>query len=218
MENHQRSSEDDWHIEIAVPKSHNASLPEYHNEESEGSTITKTLERMSTDVTSTQDMGYEYVHMDEKQECSSRSNLVTDDIETKFVTVSCNSLEECSLQKPVARNQRFAGEEISSEKQLYSERDRRSLDSTVTESDSHTPHGCCSQMANEVSCIRKQLSEIENKQSNLMDLLQVQSLRFSDMHVGQLLQYFSKLVEELIKQSDMMSYAMSLTTNFECHL
>lgn len=172
VENHQRSSEDDWHIEIAVPKGHNASLPEYHNEESEGSTITKTLERMSTDVTSTQDMGYEYVHMDEKQECSSRSNLVTDDIETKFVTVSCNSLEECSVQKPVARNQRFAGEEISSEKQMYSERDRRSLDSTVTESDSHTPHGCCSQMANEVSCIRKQLSEIENKQSNLMDLLQ----------------------------------------------
>ncbi|KAK9931411.1 hypothetical protein M0R45_018687 [Rubus argutus] len=87
-------------VGFLFPKSHNASLPEYHNEESEGSTITKTLERMSTDVTSTQDMGYEYVHMDEKQECSSRSNLVTDDIETKFVTVSCNSLEECSLQKP----------------------------------------------------------------------------------------------------------------------
>ncbi|KAM5553513.1 TORTIFOLIA1-like protein 2 [Rosa sericea] len=171
VENHQRSSEDDWHIEIAVPKAHNASLPEYQNEESEGSTITKTLERMSTDVTSTQDMGYEYVHMDEKQECSSQSNIVTDDIETKFVTVSCNSLEESSSQKPVGRNQRFAVEGISSEK-MYSERDRRSLDSTVTESDSHTPHGCCSQMANEVSCIRKQLSEIENKQSNLMDLLQ----------------------------------------------
>ncbi|KAL6191877.1 hypothetical protein ACLB2K_038266 [Fragaria x ananassa] len=171
VENHQRSSEDDWHIEIAVPKAHNACLPEYQNEESEGSTVTKTLERMSTDVTSTQDMGYEYVHMDEKQECSSRSNIVTDNIETKFVTGSCNSLEESSLQKPVGRNQRFAVEEISREK-MYSERDGRSLDSTVTESDSHTPHGCCSQMANEVSCIRKQLSEIESKQSNLMDLLQ----------------------------------------------
>ncbi|KAB1212038.1 Microtubule-associated protein SPIRAL2-like [Morella rubra] len=36
-----------------------------------------------------------------------------------------------------------------------------------------TTHGCCSQISNDVVCIRKQLLEIENKQSNLLDLLQV---------------------------------------------
>ncbi|TQE08516.1 hypothetical protein C1H46_005822 [Malus baccata] len=164
---HKRSNEDDWHFEVAVSKTHNASLPEFQNEESEGSSITKTLER-----TSTQDIGYEYVPMDEKEECSSGSNLVSDDLEGKFVT---HSRVKGSSQKPVGRNQRFAAEEIGSEKQMYSERihDRRSLDSTVTESSSHTPHGCCLQMANEVVCISKQLVEIETKQSNLMDLLQV---------------------------------------------
>lgn len=197
VENHQRANEDDWHIEIAVPKTHNASLPEFQNEESEGSSITKTLERTSTDFTSTQDNGYEYVTMDEKQECSSVLNLVT---EAKFVTVS-HSSDKGGLQKPVGRNQRFSAEEIGCEKQMYSEsmhdrrsldstvtesermRDRRSLDSTVTESACHTPHGCCSQMANEVGFIRKQLEDIETKQSNLMDLLQVHTSRFSDMHV-----------------------------------
>ncbi|KAM0966841.1 hypothetical protein FF1_022582 [Malus domestica] len=156
---HKRSNEDDWHFEVAVPKTHNASLPEFQNEESE-------------DVTSTQDIGYEYVPMDEKEQCSSGSNLVSDDLEGKFVT---HSRVKGSSQKPVGRNQRFAAEEIGSEKQMYSERihHRRSLDSTVTESSSHTPHGCCLQMANEVVCIRKQLVEIETKQSNLMDLLQV---------------------------------------------
>ncbi|KAB2614484.1 microtubule-associated protein TORTIFOLIA1 [Pyrus ussuriensis x Pyrus communis] len=129
---HKRSNEDHWHFEVAVPQTHNGSLPEFQNEESKGSCITKTLERMSTDVTSTQDIGYEYVPMDEKEQCSSGSNLVSDDLEGKFVTHS-----------------------------------------SVKESSSHTPHGCCSQMANEVVCIRKQLVEIETKQSNLMDLLQV---------------------------------------------
>lgn len=164
---------DDWHIEIAVPKSHNA-LAESHHEESEGSSVTKTLERMSTDVTNQQDIGYEYVPMDDKQECSSVSNLTTDNFETKFVTVSPDCLEEGGLVKPIRRTQRFAAEEIIDEP-MYSSKmqDRRSLDSTVTESCSQTANGCCSQMANEMVCIRKQLLEIESKQSNLLDLFQV---------------------------------------------
>ncbi|XP_059454493.1 TORTIFOLIA1-like protein 2 [Corylus avellana] len=170
----QHSKADDWNIEIAVPKSHNVSLGEFHNEESEGSSVTKTLERMSTDVTSAQDIGYEYVPMDDKQECSSVCTLATDNFETKFVAVSHECLEEGSSVKPIRRTQRFAAEEISDE-QIYSAKmqDRRSLDSTVTESFSQTASGCCSQMANEMVFIRKQLLEIENKQSNLMDLLQV---------------------------------------------
>lgn len=177
-ENPQHSKEDDWHIEIAVPKAHNFQLAEFHNEESEGSSITKTIERVSTDVASLQDVGYEYVHMDDKQECSSVSNLVTDNYETKFVTVSHDGLEERVLPKPKKRDQKFLPEDSGTEEQMYSTemRDRRSLDSTVTESGSQTSRGCCSQMANEMVCIRKQLLLIENKQSNLMDLLQVNVL------------------------------------------
>ena len=182
VENPKHSKADDWQIEIAVPKSHNVSLAEFHNEESEGSSVTKTLERMSAEGTSPQDTGYEYVPMDDKQECSSVSNLTTDNFETKFVTVSHECLEEGGLLKPIQRTQRFAAEEVSSEEQMYlaKRQDRRSLDSTVTESCSQTTRGCCSELANEMVCIRKQLSEIENKQSNLMDLLQVNTLGFLD--------------------------------------
>lgn len=175
MENSKHSKADDWHIEIAVPKTHNVPLADILNEESEGSCVTKTLERMSTDVTSMQDIENDYVPMDDKQECSSVSNLVTENFETRFVTVSHECLEEGSLMKPMVRNQSFRAEDIGSEERMYSAemRDRRSLDSTITESCSQTVGGFCSQMKNEMACIQKQLLEIENKQSNLMDLLQV---------------------------------------------
>ncbi|KAL5836247.1 hypothetical protein ACOSQ4_015744 [Xanthoceras sorbifolium] len=173
--NLQHSEADDWHVEIAVGKTHNGSLADLHNEESEGSCVTKTLERMSTDIINTQDIENEYMPMDDKQECSSVSNLATENFETKFVTVSHECPEDDGLENLMGRNQRFRAANISSEEQIYSDktRDRRSLDSTVTESSSHTVHGCCSQMTNEIACIQKQLLEIENKQSNLMDVLQV---------------------------------------------
>ncbi|GKV20480.1 hypothetical protein SLEP1_g30603 [Rubroshorea leprosula] len=171
VEDPQNSKEDDWHFEIAIPKTHGVSLADPHDEESEGSSVTKTLERMAT-VTSIHDIGYEFVPMDDKQECSSVSNLVTD-FQTNTVAVSPDHLEKGSSQKPMVRNQRFASEEITHEdEEVYSTKlhDRRSLDSTVTESS--CANGCCSQVANEMVCIRKQLMEIENKQSNLVDLLQ----------------------------------------------
>ncbi|KAJ0030216.1 hypothetical protein Pint_13914 [Pistacia integerrima] len=143
MENSQHSKADNWHIEIAVPKTHNVPLADIHNEESEGSCVTKTVERISTDVTSMQDIENEYMPMDDKQECSSSvSNLVTENFETKFVTVSHECLEEGGF------------------------------------AEAHG--GCCLQMENEMACIRKQLLEIENKQSNLMDILQVFSTGIMD--------------------------------------
>ncbi|XP_059637491.1 TORTIFOLIA1-like protein 2 [Cornus florida] len=174
-ENPQRSEASDWPIEIAVPKTHCVSIADVHNEESEGSSVTKTFERMSAVITSPQDVDYEYVPMDDRQECSSVTNLVADNFETKFVTVSHDCLEEDGKVKPMGINQQFAAEEISSEEHIYSAnfRDRRSLDSTVTESSSQTMRGCCLRTANEMVSVRKQLLEIENKQSNLMDLLKV---------------------------------------------
>lgn len=173
---------DNWHIEISVPKKHNSSLADLQNEESEGSSITKTLERMSADVMSPPDIGCEYVPMDDKQDSSSVSNLVTNNFETKFVTVSHGLLEEGSSFKPRGRNQQFSSEGINSEVQIYSARmrDRRSIDSAVTENSFQTLHGCCSQVASEMACIRKQLLEMENKQSNLMELLQVFSTGVMD--------------------------------------
>ncbi|KAM7480844.1 hypothetical protein LguiB_005427 [Lonicera macranthoides] len=157
-ENPQRLKENDWHVEIAVPKNHHVFMADVHNEESEGSSVTKPLERASTDISGTQYIGYEYVPMDDKQECCSKSGPICDD----------------NLMKSMGTDQQFA-EEISIEEQRYSVkmRDRRSLDSTITHSSSQTMNGCCLQTANEMISIRKQLLEIENKQSDLLDLLKV---------------------------------------------
>ncbi|KAK2646093.1 hypothetical protein Ddye_021288 [Dipteronia dyeriana] len=191
VSNLQYSEADAWQVEIAIPKTHNGSLADLHNEESDGSCVTKTLERMGADVISTQDIEHEYMPMDDQQDCSSVSNLATENFKTKFVTVSHECPEDGALENLMGRN-RFRAEDISSEEQLYSDkmRDRRSLDSTVTESSSHTGRGCCSQMTNEIVCIRKQLLEIENKQSNLMDVLQV----FSTSIMGSLSMLQSKVL------------------------
>lgn len=158
---------DDWHIEIAVPKTNGMSLAGFHDEESEGSSVSKALEGTSGDVTSARDVGYEYVPMDDKQEeCSSKSKC----------TAVSHDHDESSLVKTIVVNQRFGAEKLSSEQQAYMAnlRDRKSVDSTVTYSISDDiGGGCCVQTANEMVSIRKQLLEIENKQTNLMDLLQV---------------------------------------------
>ncbi|KAF8389491.1 hypothetical protein HHK36_026186 [Tetracentron sinense] len=174
VENPQHSKAKDWHIEIAVPKTHAISLVDAHNEESEGSCVTKTIERMNANARDVQDIGFKYAPMDDEQDCSSMSTLVTGNFESKHVTIAHDSLQEGGLMKPMEMNQRSAAEEIGSE-EIYSERmrERKSLDSTVTELTSRSVNGCCLQTANEMSFIRRQLLDIENKQSNLMDLLQV---------------------------------------------
>ncbi|XP_050216436.1 TORTIFOLIA1-like protein 2 [Mercurialis annua] len=173
----QRNEADDWRIEIAVPKSHNIYSADLGNE-SEGSSITKRLERVSSDITSTLDNGCEYVVVDDKQDCSSVSNLVADNFDTKYVTVS----HEGDLSKLKGRNQCFAAAAIDNGEQTFSSQmqDGSSHDSTVTETSFQPSHRCCSQVANELTFIHKQLSQIENKQSNLMELLQVFSAGIMD--------------------------------------
>lgn len=165
----------DWHIEVSVPKTCNIYT---HDEESEGSCVTKTFERTRSDITSTQDIGYEYA-MDDKQEFSSASNIDT----TKFGTPLIDAKSE--LVKPKGENQHQVEEEISTEEQRYfsKSQDRRSLDSTITESSSQTMDGqraCCMQTTKEMAFIRDKLLEIETKQSNLLDLLQVFATRTMD--------------------------------------
>ncbi|CAJ2665188.1 unnamed protein product [Trifolium pratense] len=160
----------DWHVEVAVPRTH--SEVEFHNEEFESSsvTITKPLETVSADITSMQDVDYDYVPTDDKQECSSVSNY-----ETKFLT-SHDCFVNNGLQKPIVRSQRF-GEEISCNEQMYSIKmqmqNPKSSDSTVTESCPQITHQCCVLRANEMTRIQNQLSDIEIKQSNMMHQLQI---------------------------------------------
>ncbi|KAG4402939.1 hypothetical protein GLYMA_01G001200v4 [Glycine max] len=163
--NHQKP--DDWDVQVAVPRPH--SLVEFQNKESESCSVTKQpLETMSADVTSMQDVGYEYVPMDDKQECSSVSNPPTDNFETKFLSAS----HDCFIQKmPIARSQRFS-EEITSDERVKMQHPTSS-DSTVTEPTHQTAHECCMQMANEMICIQNQLSDIEIKQANMMHQLQM---------------------------------------------
>ena len=174
IEKAQHSKAGDWSIEIAVPKTRNISLSDVQYEESEGSCVTKTCER-SGGRTSTQDVEYEYVHADDKQECSSASAHFPENFESKALTVCPSVLDEVNLVKKTGRGPLFTTEEMSTEeKRCRSQiRDRHSLDSTVTESSFPTMNGCCSKTANDIASIRKQLLGIENKQTDLMDSLRV---------------------------------------------
>ncbi|KAK7272776.1 hypothetical protein RJT34_29607 [Clitoria ternatea] len=165
--NHHHIKADDWHVEVSVPRSH--SVVEFHNEESESCSVTKPLETMSTDVTSTQDVGYEYVPMDDKQECSSVSNHAIDSFQTKLLSASDDCFISRGLQKPIERRRQFGDEQVYSIKMQHP----ISSESTVAEPSRQTTHECCMQMTNEMICIQNQLSDIEVKQANMMHQLQM---------------------------------------------
>ncbi|KAK3005793.1 hypothetical protein RJ639_017599 [Escallonia herrerae] len=171
-ENAHRTKANDWQIEVAVPKTHNVSSVDVHPEESEGSCVTKACER-ATDIVSNQYLGYEYVPMDDKQEYSCVSNLVTSSFDTNLVAVSRDAPVKGGLVTTMGSNQQFEDEEMSigDSRYLVKMQDRRSLDSAVTDSCSQTIPGSCLQTANEMATIRKQLLEIENKQIDLLDML-----------------------------------------------
>ncbi|KAK3008430.1 hypothetical protein RJ639_014773 [Escallonia herrerae] len=171
-ENVHRTKGNDWQIEVAVPKTHNVSSMDVHPEESEGSCVTRACERAS-DIVSNQYLGYEYVPMDDKQEYSCVSNLVTSSFDTNLVAVSRDAPVKGGLVTTMGSNQQFEDGEMSigDSRYLVKMQDRRSLDSAVTDSCSQTIPGCCLQTANEMATIRKQLLEIENKQIDLLDML-----------------------------------------------
>ncbi|KAK9060617.1 hypothetical protein SSX86_021323 [Deinandra increscens subsp. villosa] len=177
VESPQNSKANDWHVEVNVPKKCNISLAYTHDEESEGSSVTKTFERTRSDITSTQDIVYEYVPLDDKQECSSATNI-------SLVPITDSRVKgEPVKSHGVGLHQ--VEEEVSTEEQRYfsKNQDRRSLDSTVTESSCHIMHGqsgCCEQTAKDMVCIREKLLEIETKQSNLLDLLQMFATKTMD--------------------------------------
>ncbi|KAJ0968680.1 hypothetical protein J5N97_021557 [Dioscorea zingiberensis] len=167
VQNHQKVKPDDWHIEITLPKTHNMHLVNDHHKESKRSCNANSFVRAS-DLNRGQD---DYDLLDEKPECSSVSDLVSASFETKHVTVSHGCLEDIDSANLVRKNHRSAKEEVDPEGILI--QDRKSLDSTVTDFCSSTMRGCCLHTANELALIKKQLLEIEVKQSNLLDLFKV---------------------------------------------
>ncbi|KAK4414911.1 TORTIFOLIA1-like protein 2 [Sesamum alatum] len=182
IEKSPQSGTNEWQIEIAIPRNRNISVAENQNDESEGSSVTKRCERINSDVKSISNIGYEYVEVDDKQECSSVSNLFTESIKSELVKDHCDAFDDANLVKSTGTSQRFAADEVSIEERRYLAKvhDRRSLDSTVTESTSQIMPGCCSQTEKEMVLIRKHLLEIENKQSNLMDMLKAFTTSITD--------------------------------------
>lgn len=175
IEKPQQSGRTDWKIEVAVPK--NCTAAEHPNDESECSSVIKRCEIINSDGRSISNTRYEYVEVDDRQEYSSVSDLFTESVKTKVVTAHGDVYDDASLVKSTGTSRRFAADEVSIEEQRYSAKlhDRRSLDSTITETTSQTQtmHGCCSQTEKEIASIRKHLMEIENKQSSLIDMLKV---------------------------------------------
>ncbi|KAK1269670.1 Microtubule-associated protein TORTIFOLIA1 [Acorus gramineus] len=91
----QHSQTAEWHIEISLPSAHPVSLIDEH-EESEGSCITKTLERTTDDSTRSQQNDYDF-QMDDKPYCSSISDFVSGNCDTKHVNVLRDSFEHGNL-------------------------------------------------------------------------------------------------------------------------
>lgn len=199
----QYSRTNDWHVEIAVPRRHNIFTSETQNAQPDGSSVTKTIERRF-DVTSSQDVEYEYVHIDDKQECSSVSNIFPDNFHAKEVTASHEALDEMSMDTSTITNEQCAGV-VTMEEQRYLSKmqDRRSLDSTGTEPISSTMHGCCPNIANELASIQKQLLEIQNTQANFADILKevtaniVDTLSMVQMKVSGLEDKVDRMAQEL---------------------
>lgn len=166
-----KTKPDNWHIEIAVAESPILSNVDLHNEESQGSCITKTF----AEATNTREVTYEYIPMEDKSDYYvTGTDNGNDDI--KSVTVSSSSfLASGTVVNPAITSKHFVAEETYSEDQLFlsNVKDRTSLDSTVTVSSSEINHDCCAQIATEMASVRKQLSDIENKQSRLIDQLKV---------------------------------------------
>uniref|UniRef100_A0A1J3J3S2 Microtubule-associated protein TORTIFOLIA1 n=2 Tax=Noccaea caerulescens TaxID=107243 RepID=A0A1J3J3S2_NOCCA len=167
-----KTKQDNWHIEIAVPESPIVSKVNHLHteEESEGSCITKTF----AEGRKTPEVSYEYIPIYDKAD-GYVTDAVNENDDIKSVTVSSNSFLASGTVNTAIMSKQFTAAEADTEEQQFSNvvKDRTSMDSTLTVSSSHAIHDCCAQTSNEMASIRKQLSDIENKQSQLIDQLQV---------------------------------------------
>lgn len=111
----------------------------------------------------------------EKHQFLSTLNAVDSYCKSKFALEQSSAGLENAIEISVDSSPQSAIEEVSSVNQscLTKSQDRNSFDSNVTDSRSQVTGCCCMQTANTLSSMKKQLLEIENKQSTIVDLLQV---------------------------------------------
>ncbi|XP_074285353.1 TORTIFOLIA1-like protein 2 [Silene latifolia] len=209
-----RSNNSEWRIDFAVSKMN--SIPHLQNEGSESSSGTKTQETVTVDAMSMQDTGNEYDIIDDKQDVSSSSNHVSDNFTNKFMAAVHHHSYGDDLVKSIGEVQLLEGEPKAARIQSYmpKNRNRTSLDSTITEAEeSHPARLSCSQTENEIGSIRKQLLEIEKKQSILMDLLQgfttttMESLSVIQLKVSSLEQAVDRISHDLAQGPKFMDPA-----------
>ncbi|KAL3642847.1 hypothetical protein CASFOL_013662 [Castilleja foliolosa] len=206
IEKPQQSGTNDWKVEIAIPKSRNIPVAETPNDESDGNSAINRGERRNSDAISNSNIGYEYVEVDDKHECSSVSNIFVASIKPKVGKAQCDGYDDANLVKSTGTSRRFAEDETSIEEQRYLSKvhDRRSLDSTITESASRTVRECCSQTEKDMALIRQHLLEIENKQSSLMDMIKafstsvLDSVSMVQLKVSNLESVVDSMAQELV--------------------
>lgn len=154
--NQQHLKSSDWHVEISVPKQN--TMPNLGKKGYGNDCMLKYAKRSAYGIVD-EDSKSDYDPMDDKQECSSLSEVASRSCETKHVTSALEVSEDCDSAQvtelcPMAR-------------------ESKSIESTVTDVTSHGTHTCCLSATKELALIRKQLQEMERKQANLFDLLQV---------------------------------------------
>ncbi|WOK92695.1 microtubule-associated protein TORTIFOLIA1-like [Canna indica] len=202
----QRKKLNDWHIEISVPKTHTSPLDSGDCRESARRCAKNVFERRAVNTARLQDMDFDYGSVEDKPEYSCVSDLASGSYERKNVRVS----HDCAGDNDsthVRGNNNSPVEDNGPE--CVGNRDRKSLDSTVTDLCSQSMHGCCLHAANEFAAIKQQLLEIETKQSSLLGLLQV--------FIGNSVDNLSKLqskVNNLEHAVDKVTYSVA---EFENH-
>ncbi|VAI21138.1 TORTIFOLIA1-like protein 2 [Triticum dicoccoides] len=148
--NQQHLKSSDWHVEISVPKQN--TVPDLVKKGYGSNRMLKYAKGSPYGIVD-EDIKSDYDPMDDKQECSSLSEVASRSYETKHVTSALEVTEDVTELCPRAR-------------------ETKSIDSTVTDVTSHGTHTCCLSATKELALIRKQLQEMERKQANLFDLLQ----------------------------------------------
>ncbi|XP_031503787.1 TORTIFOLIA1-like protein 2 [Nymphaea colorata] len=168
------SNEDDWHVEIAVPKTCPLLSADRRNEESQGSCITKASVRTKSEAKRMPDPGYiMQINDAHNPECLCISD-VTGTIEAKSMKVDHKLLQNGGLNKVGICDWPIAIASCPEDQTVPQKTgERKSLDSVVTECCSPSVEACSTYHANELALIRRHLLEIENKQSNLLNILQV---------------------------------------------
>ncbi|KAI4984543.1 hypothetical protein ZWY2020_017173 [Hordeum vulgare] len=153
--NQQHLKSSDWHVEISVPKQN--TVPDLGKKGYGSNRMLKYAKGSPYGIVD-EDIKSDYDPMDDKQECSSLSEVASRSYETKHVTSALEVTEDCD---PSQVSELCPGA-----------REIKSIDSTVTDVTSHGTHACCLSATKELALIRKQLQDMERKQANLFDLLQ----------------------------------------------